>query len=151
MTQIKDFTDANDTIDYVNRLNASGGGDEPEAAHDGLIDACQKLNWVELPGTPMLRYIFHVADAPPHGKEFGTGDSKEGCLCGKTTAQVIHEINLRQIHYRLIKVRNNERVDRMEEIFKKSISDFDSAQISAAHEMDIRISDMIIHEIMPQG
>ena len=27
----------------------------------------------------------------------------------------------------------------------------DSAQISAAKEMDIRVSDMIIHEILPQG
>lgn len=43
---IKDFTDAQEAIDYVNKLTASGGGDEPEAAHDGLMDACQKLNWV---------------------------------------------------------------------------------------------------------
>lgn len=99
----------------------------------------------------MLRYIFHIADAPPHGKEFLTGESKEGCLCGKTTAQVAHEINLRQIHYRLIKVRNNNKVDEMEKILKEKVVDFDSAQISAAQEMDIRISDMIIHEILPQA
>jgi hypothetical protein len=73
VTQYQDFTDANEAITYVNRLSASGGGDEPEAVHDGLIDACQKLNWVEMPGTPMLRYIFHIADAPPHGKEFLNG------------------------------------------------------------------------------
>ena len=73
VTQYKDFTDASEIIDYVNKLNASGGGDEPEAVHDGLIDSCQKLNWVEMPATPMLRYIFHVADAPPHGREFLTG------------------------------------------------------------------------------
>ena len=65
---IKDFTDAQEAIEYVNKLTASGGGDEPEAAHDGLMDSCQQLNWVYLPGTPMLRYIFHIADAPPHGK-----------------------------------------------------------------------------------
>jgi len=29
-----------------------------------------------MPGTPMLRYIFHIADAPPHGSEFLTGESK---------------------------------------------------------------------------
>lgn len=75
VTQFKDFTDANECVAYVNKLNASGGGDEPEAVHDGLIDSCQKLNWVEMPGTPMLRYIFHVADAPPHGKEFLTGEA----------------------------------------------------------------------------
>lgn len=117
----------------MNKLSASGGGDEPEAVHDGLIDSCQKLNWVDMSGTPMLRYIFHVADAPPHGKEFLTGEHKDGCLCGKTTDQVAHEINLRQIHYRLIKVRNNSKVDEMERIFKGKVVDFDSAQISTAH------------------
>jgi hypothetical protein len=29
-----------------------------------------------MPGTPMLRYIFHILDAPPHGKEFGTGEDR---------------------------------------------------------------------------
>ena len=135
----------------MNKLKAQGGGDEPEAVHDGLIDACQKLNWVEMPGTPMLRYIFHIADAPPHGKEFLNPESHEGCLCGKKTEQIIHEINIRQIHYRLIKVRNNNKVDEMEKIFKKGIVDFDSAQIVNAKEMDIRVSDMIIHEILPQA
>ena len=49
-------------------LSAGGGGDEPEAAHDALLEAATKLNWVELAGTPVLRYIFHILDAPPHGK-----------------------------------------------------------------------------------
>ena len=66
-----DFTDAHDTIEFVKKIYASGGGDEPEAAHDGLLEACKNLNWVEMPGTPMLRYIFHILDAQPHGKEFG--------------------------------------------------------------------------------
>jgi hypothetical protein len=68
----QDFSDAQDVINFVNKQTASGGGDEPEAAHDGLLHACTKLNWVDMSGTPMLRYIFHILDAPPHGKEFGT-------------------------------------------------------------------------------
>lgn len=72
MIQAQDFTDANTCIDFVKKLYAGGGGDEPEAAHDGLLHATTKLNWVDLSGTPMLRYIFHILDAPPHGKEFGT-------------------------------------------------------------------------------
>ncbi len=39
----------------------------------------------------------------------------------------------------------------MERIFKGMIADFDSVSISMAHEMDIRISDMIIHEMLPQA
>lgn len=46
VTQYKDFTDANEIVEYVNKLSAGGGGDEPEAVHDGLIDSCRKLNWV---------------------------------------------------------------------------------------------------------
>ena len=39
----------------------------------------------------------------------------------------------------------------MEKIFKQKLVDFDSAQISSAREMDIRVSNMIIHEILPQA
>jgi hypothetical protein len=52
----------------VKKLEAYGGGDFPEAVHDGLISSCKELNWVNLGGVPVLRYIFHIADAPPHGR-----------------------------------------------------------------------------------
>jgi len=51
----------------------------------------------------------------------------------------------------MIKVRNNPRVDMAEDIFKKKMGNFDSVDIAHAREMDIRVSDMIIHEIMPQA
>lgn len=68
VTKIKDFTDNFEAITYLQTLSAWGGGDFPEAVHDGLFDSATKLNWAEVPGLPVLRYIFHVADAPPHGK-----------------------------------------------------------------------------------
>ena len=40
-------------------------------------------------------------------------EPQEGCLCGMKTDDVIREINKKQIHYRLIKVRNNVKVDEM--------------------------------------
>lgn len=46
VTQILDFTDGHSAGEYVNKLQAWGGGDEPEAVHDGLMDSCKKLNWV---------------------------------------------------------------------------------------------------------
>ena len=111
MTKIKDFTDNFEAVAYLKTLNASGGGDEPEAVHDGLYDCATKLNWAEVVGAPTLRYVFHIADAPPHGSEFLTHEPKVGCLCGMQTDDVIREINMKQIHYRLIKVRNNPKVD----------------------------------------
>jgi hypothetical protein len=83
--RIQDFSDPEEAIKFSDSLEANGGGDEPEAAHDGLLAACKILDWMEVPHTPMLRYIFHILDAPPHGKEFDTYESKEGCTCGIST------------------------------------------------------------------
>eukprot|EP00178_Gracilaria_changii_P004964 TRINITY_DN1801_c0_g1_i1.p1 TRINITY_DN1801_c0_g1~~TRINITY_DN1801_c0_g1_i1.p1 ORF type:complete len:176 (-),score=8.87 TRINITY_DN1801_c0_g1_i1:281-808(-) len=66
--KIQDFTDAEDATKFSEKLVASGGGDEPEAAHDALLAATKQLTWMEVPHTPMLRYIFHILDAPPHGR-----------------------------------------------------------------------------------
>ena len=152
ITKWKDFTDAGEAIEYAKGISLGPGGDYPEAVHDAVIDACTKLNWVDLPGTPMLRYIFHIADAPPHGTEFGnTGQPQKGCKCGLTTEQMFHEINMKQIHYRLIKVRPNHQLKIMEDTFRKGCVNFDCADISHAKEMDVRVSDMIIHEVLPQG
>ncbi len=51
----------------------------------------------------------------------------------------------------MIKARRNSRVDITEDLFRKKIVDFDSADIATAQEMNIRVSDMIIHEILPQA
>lgn len=67
VTKFQDFSDEHDTVKYINSLTANGGGDFPEAVHDGLETCCKKLSWAEVSGAPTLRYIFHVADAPPHG------------------------------------------------------------------------------------
>lgn len=65
------------------------------------------------------------------------------------TDDVIREINMKQIHYRLIKVRNNPRVDQMEKIFMEKMANFDSTDIQHAKEMNVKVSDMIIHEVLP--
>ena len=65
------------------------------------------------------------------------------------TDDVIREINMKQIHYRLIKVRNNYKVDEMEKIFKAKVGNFDSTNIGHAKEMNVKVSDMIIHEVIP--
>lgn len=38
---------------------------------DGLYDAGKKISWRDSRKVPSLRYVFHIADAPPHGAEFG--------------------------------------------------------------------------------
>lgn len=47
----------------VSGLQASGGGDLPEAMQSGLSDAVNKLEWRS---TASARLLFVIADAPPH-------------------------------------------------------------------------------------
>ncbi len=52
----------------VSMLNASGGGDEPEAVNVGLHEAISSLAWS--PDAP-ARLLFVIGDAPPHVQDPG--------------------------------------------------------------------------------
>lgn len=54
---------------------------------------------------------------------------------------------MKEIHYRLIKC--GERLQKMSEIFKKHIVNYEETEIKNASEMDIRIQDMVIRELLP--
>lgn len=50
------------------------------------------LKWIK----SSLKFIFHIADCPPHGKKYsnGFGDSfPSGCPCGRTFEPLIKKIN----------------------------------------------------------
>ena len=65
LVEHKDLTSAHGIVDYVSKnLSAIGGGDTPEAVMDGLMSAIGCTHW----RPESARYIFHVCDAPPHGK-----------------------------------------------------------------------------------
>lgn len=59
-----DFTnDLSDFQSALNRLQANGGGDYPEALNEALHDTVHTLSWR---GDGTTRMVFLVADAPPH-------------------------------------------------------------------------------------
>ena len=47
----------------INKLEANGGGDFPEAVYDGVQEAALKMKW----RPHSCRFILLVGDAPPHG------------------------------------------------------------------------------------
>ena len=47
----------------INKLQAAGGGDGPEAVYRGVYDACVKMKW----RSHSCRFVLLVGDAPPHG------------------------------------------------------------------------------------
>jgi hypothetical protein len=51
------------------------------------------MSWRDSTHIPSLRYIFHIADAPPHGKEFKTGSG--GCPCELDINKISHIINMK--------------------------------------------------------
>ena len=56
-------------------------------------------------------------------------------------------INVEQIHYRLIKIGN--KLNLMSEEFKSKFSNYEEVSIENALDMDIKITDMIIRELIP--
>jgi hypothetical protein len=64
ITKKSDFTnDINETIEFINRQGANGGGDFPEAVHTALQVCINELQWSEHART---RIAFLLLDAPPH-------------------------------------------------------------------------------------
>ncbi len=68
----------------IQRLQANGGGDAPEAVPDGITAACCELAWWK----HSRRLIILVGDAPPHGMGMGGDAFPHGCPCGETIESV---------------------------------------------------------------
>ena len=103
VTRVKDFCSYSELKAFIDRQNADGGGDYPEAVLDGLRDSITKISWKDNDKFSTLRYIVHICDAPPHGKEFGgCGDGFPlGCPVGITLADVGKLFFVNNIRYRL--------------------------------------------------
>lgn len=148
VTKIKELCSEKEISDFIDILDCHGGGDEPEAVLDGLLDAAKNMGWRNNLTTPILRYIFHIADAPPHGEIYGKHSSwNNGCPCGLTIDGISHFINAKEIRYRLIKIGNT--LENMVKIFKEKIYNYDDIVLDEASKLDIEISDMVIRELVP--
>ena len=101
VTKISDFKDGAATVKFIEKqIRAKGGGDIPEAVLDGLYDSAKKLTWLD----NSVKVVVHVADAPPHGKEFFTGNDHfpEGCPNGITLGMVSEAFEEKDIKYLLL-------------------------------------------------
>ena len=63
-----DFTTPAQTMDFIKRQYADGGGDLPEAVHTALEVALQRLSWNE---SARARMAFLILDAPAHQDQSG--------------------------------------------------------------------------------
>ncbi|CAD8147459.1 unnamed protein product [Paramecium octaurelia] len=153
LTELHDLCSDKQILKAIESSDCYGGGDGAEAALDGLNVAAQQITWRDSSKIPSLRYIFHICDQPPHGKEFGGYSElwdETGCPCGLKPDQIIHRINMRQIHYRLIKA-DSKRLEKFADYFRGKIVNYDEVTLEdgVAEGMEIKISDMVIRELCP--
>jgi hypothetical protein len=103
-----EFTDARTIVEYIEKeVRAGGGGDVPEAVLDGLFDCATKVKW----NKKSMKFVFHIADAPPHGTHFHEGFKDgfpEGCPHGHTEKSVGTQFIQNNIRYVLLNCAKNE-------------------------------------------
>ena len=64
------------------------------------MDEVSKLNWSH--DITTRRYVFHIWDAPPHGRIYGTNNGDrfpDGCPCGKKHETVINKLKKLKLNY----------------------------------------------------
>lgn len=95
-----------------------------------------------------LRYLFHIADAPPHGREYtgGGGDGfPEGCPCGIKIETLAEGLKSQNIRYKLLKIGSYPNT--MATVFKSHITDFEEQDLDSAIQLEVKVSDIVIRDI----
>jgi hypothetical protein len=118
--QIFNFTDSHELFksSLLNVLT-KGGREEPEDVLGGLNAAMTKMTWRD-----GIRVIFHIGDAPPHGRLFSNlrDDYPDGDPTGLTAENVLEKMRSAETYYFFVKLTN--KTDEMIRIFKTLIGDF---------------------------
>ncbi|CAG8520005.1 17860_t:CDS:1 [Funneliformis caledonium] len=114
------FTDSCMNLENdLSTVLAMGGGDIPEDVLGGLDAAVNQMTWQN-----KIRVLFHVGDAPPHGRRFTsmTEDYPEGDPNHLTAENVLEKMQSENIFYFFGKINNL--TEKMVNIFHSIIGDF---------------------------
>lgn len=88
---------------------------------DGLKWSIEKAGWRE----KSTRYIFHLADAPCYGSQYGGGKYDyfpDGCPCKTKIEALAAAMKDKKIRYKLVKIGSGPNI--MASEFKKHIIDY---------------------------
>lgn len=130
---MKDFCKYEELKKFIDKQSANGGGDGPEAVFDGLKDSVVKCSWNYNHPQETLRYIIHIADAPPHGKEYSSGSGfPKGCPAGITLPELGKLFFQYGIRYRLYKCGSYNGMEKMEKKFADMFHDMKSTDLNNA-------------------
>lgn len=133
--EILPFTkNVSDFESFLDGVNPTGGGDEPEDVIGGLKKAID-MDWSDKSGT---KIIFHLGDAPPHGK--GTyhnsrDDYEAGHPSDVKLPILFSSMKQKEIMYYFGKI--NSSTDRMIQVFEShygKIDTFDTKEVAKISE-----------------
>jgi hypothetical protein len=137
-----DFTPSADRVhQFLDRLNACGGGDVPEDVLGGVHRALN-ASWKQ-----QTRCIIHIADAPPHGRLLHDLDDSQDCYAnpgsephGLTYEPLLTQLIQLNINYALLRIYPF--TDRMALAF---------AQVYAAASADVKLLPSNIYSSQVNG
>ena len=110
-----------------------------------MNDAASNSRWRD---ATTLKYIVHIADAPPHGSQYtgGSGDGwPAGCPCGLTIEKISEVINSKKIRYKLMKIGTYPNT--MASIFKTHITDYEETDLNGALDLSEKFVGILARDL----
>ena len=109
----------------------------------GLNDAIGRSSWTE----GAAKYIFLVADAPPHGERFSSGSKsyKTGSPLGITLEQIGEMLREEAIKLKLVKIGSN--LGEMVSEFENAIDVFEAVDLSSSSALASSIDAILVRDI----
>lgn len=111
--------DVADFKSFVGKIKATGGGDPPEDVI-GVLDRAVSLSWPSESGS---RILFHIGDAPPHGRgkyhDMDKDEYPSGHIRDRDLSDLFEEMKDKHINYHF--GRMNNLCDKMIEIFQDEL------------------------------
>lgn len=118
---------------FVGSLAATGGGDYPEDVLGGLMQSAN-MTW-----TSATRVLFHIFDAPPHGRpkyhSSASDDYPSGHSSDPSLATILGRLRDDDVDYYMCKLNND--LDQMVRVFKSEAASVGYDNIEERSEIDL--------------
>jgi len=150
VTKVQQLCDIETCLEFINQMDAKSSSDNdfPEAVMPALWDCCEKVGWRDSSREKVLRVVFHIADAPPHGKRFYKGKNDKypkGDPSGLRTEQIAQRFADLNIQYKLLKI--GKFLDLMDKIFSNTFLDMESMELKKAEHLDQMTTGILVKQL----
>jgi len=144
VTKVQDFDAEEKVLHFLKDVKAAGGGDTPEAVLDGINDAANSIKW----RPDSMKFVFHVLDAPGHGKDWTTTDDgfPKGCPCKLDITEIGRKLNDLKVRYKCMKIGNS--LDLTLAKMKGAIGNFEVTELDKASSMEIVVTEIMTRDVL---